>query len=62
MLIIWTLVDLLEQGCEELRLFFEDKGGLRAEKFGKHWNRRLGGTQSCLGRFLEENSPATSEV
>jgi hypothetical protein len=61
MLISWTQVDLLEQGCEGQQLFFEDKGGLCAKKFGKYWNKRLGGTQSCPGRFLEENPHATSE-
>jgi len=41
-------------------IFWKQKGP-QGKKFGKHWSRRLGGTQSCPGHFPEENSPATSK-
>jgi len=32
---------VLEQGCDNLWLFFEVKGSPREEKFGKNWSRDL---------------------
>ena len=41
--------------------YFSKTKGVLEQKFGKHSNRRLGGTQSCPGRIPEENSPATTK-